>query len=138
MTVCKPFHGPTSVYNLHYHVVWVTKYRKHVLSKQIREDLKQMINKIMQDNDCKIEALEIMPNHVHMLMAVPPKVSLTGLVKQLKGTTARKLYLKYPNLRYSLWHGHLWSKSYYIGSIGVVNEDTVKHYINTQWERPYK
>lgn len=79
-----------------------------------------------------------MPNHVHILVSTKPKVSVTVIVKQLKGITAKWLFQKFPDtMREHFWGGHIWLPSYYVSSIGVTTEAVVKSYIETQWDRPF-
>lgn len=80
-----------------------------------------------------------MPNHVHVLISVKPKVSVTVIVKKLKGITGKWLFQTYPQkMNKYFWHGHIWSHSYYVGSVGNTTEDVIKNYINTQKTRPFK
>lgn len=133
-----PYHGFSSVYDLEYHIVWVTKYRNIVFNEAERKYLHYLIMEIVKENESKAEALTIMPNHVHLLLLMTPKVSLSVMMMKLKGTTARKMFIQFPELKKSLYGGHLWSHSYYASTVGNVNESIVKKYIETQWERPFK
>lgn len=99
-------------------------------------DLK--IREILEENSCKAEALTVMPNHVHLEVAMPPWMSVTVLIKKLKGTTALWLFKQKPELREQFYHHHLWSPSYFARTVGNCSEETIKHYVETQWERPYK
>lgn len=134
----KEYHTSSSVSILIYHLVWVTKYRKKVLDQECRELLDQKIREILADNSCQVEALTVMPNHVHLEVVMPPWMSVTVLIKKLKGTTARWLFKEKPELRESLYHHHLWSPSYFARTVGNCSEETIKHYVETQWERPFK
>lgn len=128
------------VYDLHYHLVWVTKYREHAFSNdKITNALKDKLLEIADDNEYTIESLEIMPNHIHMLVSCKPKESLSTMVKKFKGITGKWLFKTFPDeMRKHFWHGHIWSPSYYIGSVGNTTEAIVKHYIETQKERPFR
>jgi len=88
----KEYHTSSSVSVLIYHLVWATKYRNQALTSEIREMLDQKIRKICAENSCQVEALTIMPNHVHLEVVMPPWISVTVLIKKLKGTTARWLF----------------------------------------------
>lgn len=131
-------HTRTSVYDLHYHLVWVTKYRKKVLTSNMQHDVKQWILKISNKYGFTVEAMEVLENHVHLLVTIPPKYSVANAIRWYKGITGKWLFLKYPELKQQLWHGHVWSRSYYCGSIGQTTEAVVKNYVETQKERPYK
>lgn len=131
-------HAKTCVYDMHYHIVWVTKYRKKVLTPTMQEDVKQWIKQICNQYGFTLEAMEVLENHVHILVTIPPKYSIANAVRWLKGITGRWAFMKYPELKKSLWNGHLWSRSYYCGSIGQTTEAIVRNYIDTQRTRPYK
>ena len=79
-----------------------------------------------------ILALEVQPDHIHLMVSIPPAIAIADAVKIFKGSTARKLFVQFPELRQSLWGGHLWSPSYYVGTAGAISEQTIRQYI----ERP--
>lgn len=124
--------------DLQFHIVWVTKYRKHAFDTNMQNQLKDKIEQIAKDNESSIIALEVMPNHVHLLVQLSPKISLTSFVKKVKGITAKWLFHEYPDLRNKFWKHHLWSSSYFAKTVGNCSQQTIAHYINTQWERPYR
>ncbi|WP_270482183.1 IS200/IS605 family transposase [Lactobacillus crispatus] len=132
------YHTSSSVSVLIFHLVWVTKYRNKALTSEIRAMLDQKIREICKENSCEVEALAVMPNHVHLEVVMPPWMSVTVLIKKLKGTTARWLFKQKPELRQSFYHNHLWSPSYFARTVGNCSEETIKHYVETQWERPFK
>ena len=117
------------VYQTAYHVVWCPKYRKSVLVGSIANCLRNLLIVICKENDWTVLALEIQPDHVHLFVSIPPSTAVADAVKRLKGTSARKLFLKYPELKKQLWDGHLWSPSYYVGTAGAVSAETIRHYI---------
>lgn len=128
----------SSVSNMEFHIVWCTKYRYQGLNETERSWLTEEIIKIAKDNDCIVKNIKVMPNHVHMLISVPPKIAISAIVKKIKGTTGRRLFTKFPDMKDKFWHHHVWSPSYFVNTVGAVNEDVVAHYIDTQWERPFK
>lgn len=124
-----------SVYSLKYHLVWCPKYRRKVLVGKIAEELRSLLYQKAQELDVKIEALEIMPrhvcrDHVHLFIESDPTEAPQRLANQFKGYTSRLLRLRFPELRSHL--PSMWSRSYYVGSIGHVSEETVKPYIEMQ------
>lgn len=119
-----------SVFSLKYHLVWCPKYRRKVLTGEIAEELRSLLYQKAQELDVTIEALEIMPDHVHLFIESDPTEAPQRLANQFKGYTSRLLRQKFPQLRSRL--PSLWSRSYYIGSIGHVSEETVKQYIEMQ------
>ena len=138
--VKKPTKDRSCVYDLHYHLVWVTKYRdKAFLSSKISNALKNELSKIARKNKITIQAMEIMPNHVHMLVSARPALSVTVMVKKFKGTTGKWLFDTFPKeMRSHFHHHHIWSHTYYAGSVGNTTETVVRHYVQTQKERPYQ
>ncbi len=121
------------VYNLHYHFVWCPKYRKKVLVGPVEQALKQLLAEKAEALDIQIEALEVMPDHVHLFVHASPTEAPQHLANQFKGFTSRRLRQQFPQLRTQL--PTLWSRSYFVGSAGAVTEETVKRYIAQQKER---
>ena len=119
-----------AVYTLKYHLVWCPKYRRKVLVDTVADDLRSLLYQKAEQLKVTVEALEIMPDHVHLFISAPPTEAPHRLANQFKGYTSRVLRGKYPELRSRL--PSLWSRSYYMGSIGQVSEKTVKAYIEAQ------
>lgn len=117
------------VYQTAYHVVWCPKYRRSVLTSTVAESLSALLSEVCEENHWKILNLEIQPDHIHLFVSIPPSKSVSEAVKRLKGTTARKLFLKHPELKKQLWDGHLWSPTYYVGTTGNVSAETIRRYI---------
>lgn len=131
--------GRSYVYDLNYHLVWVTKYRERAFTPEIQKALKEKILEIAKENEYDIEELEVLENHVHVLVSAKPKVSVTVIVKKFKGITGKWLWSAFPNeMKQHFWHDHIWSPSYYVGSVGFTSKKTISKYITTQKERPYK
>ncbi len=112
-----------------YHVVWCPKYRKSILLGEIASYVSFLIDTICEENNWPVITKEIQPDHVHLCLTIPPAVSVATAIKILKGITARKLFLKFPQLKNELWGGHLWSPSYYVGTAGNVSAETIQSYI---------
>ena len=124
------FHYKGSACNVNYHFVWVTKYRRQVLT--FPEEVKKMIQDICAKQGWAIKALEVMPDHVHIFITTPPVFAPSQIVKNLKGITGRQIFLSRPELKAQLRAGHLWSPSYYCGTVGTVSAETVRLYIEMQ------
>jgi len=122
----------TAVYNINYHFVWSTKYRRQVLFPPIDETLKGAITALCMEHGYELLVLEVMPDHVHVFVSASPKIAPAVIAKVLKGSTARTLFAKYPELRKKLWGGHLWNPSYYVGTAGQVSSDIIRRYIESQ------
>ena len=119
-----------AVYALKYHLVWCAKYRRKVLVGDIEADLRVLLQQKAEQLNVTIEALEILPDHVHLFISAPPTEAPHRLANQFKGFTSRMLRAKYPELRSRL--PSMWSRSYYMGTIGHVAAKTVKAYIEAQ------
>jgi putative transposase len=117
------------VYQTAYHVVWCPRYRKSVLSGPIAGELNSLIDALCAENGWAIVAKEIQPDHIHLCLSFPPAISIAQAMKVLKGTTARKLFIKFPWLRKKVYGGGLWSPSYYAGTAGNVSAETIRRYI---------
>ncbi len=119
----------SSVYEIYYHLVWCPKYRKKVLIDDIKKWLKNAIPVICETKEWKVHELEVMPDHVHIFISAPPKESPMGIIKVLKGVTGLRLFREFPELKKKYWGGHIWSSSYYVGTVGSVTKETIKKYI---------
>lgn len=125
-------HGRGYVYAIEYHIVWCVKYRHGVLSGRIADTLKELLNATAAEYGFGIEALEVMPDHVHVLVSATPQQSIPTIVKMLKGISARRMFQRHPELKTQLWGGHLWNPSYFVSTVGETNEAQVRSYIEDQ------
>lgn len=116
-------------YNINYHVVFCPKRRKPVLVNLIADDCKNIFKDVAVKNDIEILSMEVMPDHVHLFLTAPPKLSPHILVKRLKGASSVVLREKYPQLKRL---PSMWAASYYVGTVGSVSESVVKMYIENQ------
>lgn len=122
------------VYNCHYHLIWCTKYRNQIFTTaELASEMKELILTVAARNDIQVEKLEVMPDHVHAMISFRPSKSISDVVKALKGSTGYMYLRDHPDIReQKCWGGHLWSSSYYIGTVGNMSKDTVERYINDQ------
>lgn len=130
-------YGRTSVYNLNYHIIWCTKYRRKVLKDGIDADLKTILHDIAEEHGYGILHMEVgLDDHVHLFVSAPPKISVSSIVKQLKGTSSLRLFAAHPELKTQYWRRKgersLWSPSYFAESIGTTDEKAVAEYIDNQ------
>ena len=121
------------VYSLKYHLVWCPKYRTNVLVDSIAERLKELLHAKAAELKAEIHALEVMPDHVHLFLESDPTLAPSHLAAQFKGFTSRVLRQEFPSLKSRL--PTLWSRSYYVGSVGHVSDKTVRAYIENQKKR---
>ena len=120
----------TCVYNVAYHLIWCSKYRRKVLVDKVEKMLKKLLREKATELDTDIENMEIMPDHVHLFIKTKPTASAHWIVQQLKGYTSHELRKKFPELRSRL--PTLWTRSYYCESVGHTSENTIKKYIEDQ------
>lgn len=122
------------VYNFHFHLIWVTKYRNQTFTTpQLSQEMQDILIHIANLHDIKIEKMEVMPDHVHMLISFPPKYSATNVVKALKGGSARLFLHNHPEIKQrQYWGGNLWSRSYYMSTLGDMSREVVENYIAAQ------
>ena len=126
-------HSRTCVYNINYHVVWSVKYRRKILTQDIEQYLQTLVQDIAKDKGFTVHLFEAGEmDHVHCFVSAPPKLSITTIVKYLKGITGRKLFETYPEIKSQLWKGELWNHSYYVETVGSVSEENIRKYIERQ------
>ena len=125
-------HGRGYVYSLQYHIVFVTKYRKPVFTGEIEDAARNHLVDTCKQLSIDILAMELMPDHVHMLVSCKPQTCLSDAIKVLKGNTARWLFLSHPELKASLWGGHLWNPSYFVATVSERSFEKVEEYIKSQ------
>ena len=113
-----------------YHVVWCPKYRRKVLVSDVAERLKMLIMEVCNKLDIVIIGIEIMPDHVHLLVDVDPQFGIHKAIKNIKGTTSRALRQEFKSLTTKL--PTLWTNSYFVATVGNASLDVVKKYIEEQ------
>ncbi len=122
-----------AVYDLKYHLVWIPKYRKNVLSGEVSGYLKEVLQQISEEYEFRIDTMEVMEDHVHIFVEVSPRYSPAQVVQILKSVSAREVFKKFPKLRKQLWAGELWSDGYFVRSVGdKVTTDIIRKYIEYQ------
>jgi putative transposase len=125
-------YGRGSVYTLQYHLVWCTKYRKGVLVGNIAEEIQASLKTTAEELGIAIDVMEVMPDHIHLLIDCKPQCRLSDAVKVFKGNTARWLFMEHPELKKELWGGHLWNPSYFVVTVSERSSEQVRRYIEEQ------
>jgi putative transposase len=125
-----------AVHSVGYHIVWCSKYRRSVLVDAVAERLRELLAAKAAEHGWSIEALEIMPDHVHVFVRAAPKYSASFIANQFKGYTSHVLRSEFAHLKSRM--PTLWSKAYFVASVGRVLEETIRRYINEQTTRPTK
>jgi putative transposase len=118
------------VFNLNYHIIWCPKYRRKVLVGEVETRLKELLYEKSADIGVEIKSLEVMPDHVHIFISCPPTIAPHEVAGWLKGYTSMKLRKEMPALKSRL--PTLWTRAYYIESVGHISEATIRKYIADQ------
>lgn len=120
----------TTVYCCRYHVIFCPKYRRSVLREPIAKRFKEIVLSMQEEQNFKVLEMEVMPDHVHLLLDVDPTIGINILVSRIKGRTSNVLNREFPELRRKL--PTLWTRSKFIATVGSVSLDVVKQYIENQ------
>ena len=122
-----------AVYDLKYHLVWIPKYRKNVMGGEVSEYLKKVFQRIAEEYEFSIDTMEVMEDHVHIFVEVPPRYAPSQIVQIFKSVSAREVFKRFPKLRKQLWAGEFWSDGYFVRSVGdKVTADIIRRYIEYQ------
>lgn len=120
-----------------YDIVFIPKYRKKQLYGKIKEDVREIIGTLCKYKNVEIIAGAVCEDHVHLSVAIPPKISISNFMGYLKGKSTLMIYDRHPELQ-SKWNKAFWVRGYYVETIGNITEDAVKKYINEQAEESRK
>ena len=121
-----------SVYDLKYHLVWITKYRKPVIFGDVAIRLRELIREICKSLDIEIIKGHVSKDHVHLFVSVPPQLSISKVMGRIKGKTSRKMLSEYRRLAKEFWGRHLWARGYFAASSGNVTDEVIMQYIAMQ------
>jgi REP element-mobilizing transposase RayT len=116
-----------------YHIVFAPKYRRQVIYKQIKADVGQILGTLCRRKGIEIIEAEACPDHIHMLVRIPPKYSVSEIMGYLKGKSSLMIFEKHANLKYKYGNRHFWCRGYYIDTVGR-NEKVIREYIKNQTE----
>jgi len=125
-------HGRHCVFLMHAHLVFVTKYRRNVLDRDAINELRGIFTKVCLDFGAELVEFDGEDDHVHLLVAYPPKIAVSNLVNTLKGVSSRLLRKERPDIQKRYWKGALWSPSYFAASCGGAPISIVRQYIEQQ------
>ena len=125
-----------TVFDIKYHIVWITKYRKPILRGDIAVRVRDLMREICKAKDVEIIKGYVSKDHVHFLVSVPPHISVSKLVQSIKGKTSRKLMMEYKRLSRAFWGGHMWAGGYFVASSGNVTDEVIMKYIEEQGKEP--
>lgn len=125
-------HGAHSVYDIKYHLIWVTKYRYHVLKGEVATRARELIRQTCMSRDVTIVQGSIGKDHVHMLVSCPPTIAAAKLVQYIKGRSSRMIQEEFPHLKKRYWGQHMWGRGYFCATVGTVTEEIIRQYIANQ------
>lgn len=114
-----------------YHIVFIPKYRRKIIYNQYRRDLQDYIRLLCSYKGVEIIEGHMMPDHVHLLLSIPPKISVASFMGYLKGKSSLMMFDKHANLKYKFGNRHFWAEGYYVTTVGL-NEATIAKYIRDQ------
>ena len=128
--------GSHTVYQCHYHFVFIPKYRKAVLRGEVAVRLRDLVREICKSYDIEILKGHVRPDHVHLLLSVPPTMSPSRVMNAIKGKSSIRLMRDFRVLNRQFWGRHLWSRGYFVATSGNVTDDVLKRYIEDQDVEP--
>ena len=123
-------------WNCKYHIVFAPKYRRQVIYGKIKQDIGQMLRKLCEYKQVEILEAEACKDHIHMLVSLPPKYSVSQFMGYLKGKSSLMIFEKYANLKYKYGNRHFWCRGYYVSTVGK-NRKAIEQYIRNQLQEDY-
>jgi putative transposase len=127
-------HGSHTVYDLKYHLVWATKYRKPVLAGAVALRVRELIREICKTFSIQIIKGHVSKDHIHLFLSIPPQVSVSKAAQYIKGKTSRKLMQEFKRLSKTFWGQHIWGRGYFAVSSGTVTDEMIMEYLEKQDE----
>jgi len=128
--------GAHTTHRLRFHLVWTPKYRKRVLEGTVAVRVADLFQQACEVNGWQLHELNVQPDHVHLLLQIPPRVSVAKVVNLLKGGSSRVLRQEFPELEEFLWGRSFWCDGYFAESIGQTEEGVIRRYIKAQGKPP--
>ena len=120
-----------SKWNCKYHIVFAPKYRRMVIYRQIKMDVGRILRKLCEQKGVEIIEAEVCPDHIHMLLSIPPKYSVSQIMGYLKGKSSLMIFDRHANLKYKYENRHFWCRGYYVDTVGK-NKKKIEEYIRNQ------
>ena len=122
------------VYKCEYHIVWAPKYRFRILTGEIKKLVEEDIKMLCEWKRCEVQEMSVKNDHIHIVVSIPPKVSISEMMGILKGKLAIKLFKSYPKMKQKpYWGNHFWARGYFVSTVGI-DEDVIKRYVKYQEE----
>jgi putative transposase len=127
-----------AVYDLKYHFVWTPKYSKDLLTGEVAEAVREILQSVAEAHDMEIDRMEVMEDHVHVFLSAPPRYSPARVMQIMKNISAREVFARFPWLRRKLWGGEFWGDGYFVRSTGdQVTSEIIRRYIRYQKSSKY-
>jgi len=123
-------------FDIKYHFVWTTKYRKPVLAGQVGVRLRELVREVCRTNDIEILQGHVSRDHVHILVSAPPNMSASKIMQYIKGKSSRKLMMEFRHLDKQFWGRHMWARGYFVATSGNVTDEVIQEYIRLQNQEP--
>jgi putative transposase len=124
--------GAHTVFEIHLHLVWTTKYRKPVMGGEVGLRVREVIRQVCRAEEVDILKGHVSKDHVHLFVSIPPQVTISRLVQRVKGKSSHALLNEYSHLRKAFWGRHLWARGYFCCSSGNVTDEVITQYIENQ------
>ena len=125
-----------SKYRCHYHIVFAPKYRRKEIYGQLKKDIVQILRKLCEQKGVEILEAEACPDHIHMLVSIPPHISVSQFMGYLKGKSSLMIFDRHANLKYKYGSRHFWCRGYFVDTVGR-NKKAIAEYIRNQIEEDY-
>ena len=125
-------HGAHTVFEIHLHVVWTTKYRRPALTGEVATRVRDLIREICGQHEVTIMKGHVAKDHVHLFVSIPPQVTISRMIQWLKGKSSYKMLGEFPHLQKQFWGRHLWARGYLCCSSGNVTDEVIAEYIANQ------
>ena len=123
-------------FDIKYHFVWTTKYRKAVLGGAVGFRLREVVREVCRTNDIEILEGYVGREHVHILVSAPPNISASKIMQYVKGKSSRKLMMEFRHLNKQFWGRHIWARGYFVATSGNVTDEVIREYIRLQGQEP--
>ena len=125
-----------TTYDIKFHLVWITKYRKTILIGEIAKRARELIREVCRTWDVEIIRGHVSKDHVHIFVSVPPHISVSKLMQSIKGKSSRKMMSEFKHLSREFWGRHIWGRGYFVASSGNVTDEVIMQYIELQGKEP--
>ncbi len=121
-----------TVYDIKYHIVWVTKYRKRILTGELAKRVRELIREVCKANEVEIIKGHVSLDYVHLFVSVPPHISVSKLMQYIKGKSSRKIMSEFKTVSKMYWGRHFWARGYFVVCSGTITDEMIMEYIEKQ------